>query len=82
MAGKHHEICPDQEIIRKSQISDEPGKWTDNIKNIGDIKNLNKVKLLKECQDQTKIENNLKTGIHFYTLSIMNETNKVSRHKI
>ena len=71
MAGKHHEARPGQEAIRKIQISDEAQKST-NI-SISYINN----SITEEFLDGPKIEEREKSCVHFYTLSIMNETNKV-----
>lgn len=77
MAGKQHESRPDQDSPRKGQISDESGK-----RDMNHQININyntHESLQKSPENSLEItdEDTLKTGIHFYTLSIMNETNKV-----
>ena len=79
MAGKQHESRQDQDSPRKGQISDECGMKNHEDMNISydSHENIQKVsesvlELDTASEDETK-----KNGIHFYTLSIMNETNKV-----
>lgn len=73
MSGKHHETRPGQEAIRKSQISDEARKWASINSKISYINN----SITEQYLDGPKIEEREKPCVHFYTLSIMNETNKV-----
>lgn len=76
MAGKQLELRPNHEIIRKGQVSDESEKREpiyDHIHMKNDLK----------PQDthifSSKDADFIETGLHFYTLSIMNESNKVLR---
>lgn len=79
MAGKQHEIRPEQESPRKGQISDETGRKYLKCINInypthesGQNASENSPKLRA-----TDFEETMKNGTHFYTLPIMNETNRV-----
>lgn len=74
MAGKQHESRPDHEIIRKGQVSDESGKREHLFDHVH-IKNDPKPQ--NTHIDASKDADFIETGVHFYTLSIMNESNKV-----
>ena len=74
MAGKQHETQPDQESSRKTQISDATGS-KENVSN--ELYNNIFRNPRKNVSDTSNIEEAVKTGVHFYTLSIMNESNKV-----
>jgi len=79
MAGKQHESRQDQDSPRKGQVSDESSKKDRETLDINyDL--FEKIQTLPELAlelDTTNEEEAKKNGIHFYTLSIMNETNKV-----
>ena len=78
MSGKQHESRLNQEPARKSQISDESqpkyvqNSLYDSRNNIFSCFNTQKM-LFPDGKDDDFV----KTGIHYYTLSIMNESNKV-----
>ena len=74
MAGKQHESRPGHEIIRKNQVSDESRKkelLNDQIQMKNDLIHQNTQAVASKDEDFVE------TGVHFYTLSIMNESNKV-----
>lgn len=80
MAGKQHESRHDHDSPRKGQISDESGR-----KDLGNLdincsshENIQKVTENALELGVTSEDEAIKNGIHFYTLSIMNETNKVN----
>lgn len=80
MAGKQHESRHDQDSPRKGQISDESGrKDLENLDiNCSSHENIQKVTENALQLGATSEDETIKNGIHFYTLSIMNETNKVN----
>lgn len=78
MAGKQHESRHDQDSPRKGQISDEFGKKNHAKKDM----NYDSHEIIQKLyEDGLELdvtnEETKKNGIFFYTLSIMNETNKV-----
>ena len=78
MAGRKHETKPEQETVRKGQISDGSGKneYTKPTENF-ECSLDTKYKSPSEQFENLKIEEPNKIDVHFYTLSIMNEANKV-----
>lgn len=79
MAGKQHETRPEQESPRKGQISDETVRKDLKCININyyDHETGQKVSESSSNLRAADYEETMKNGTHFYTLSIMNETNKV-----
>lgn len=77
MVGKKNESRQGQESLRKGQISDESGKKDTEDINYNFCEKLQNSPELSLDLDIIKEEDAKKNGIHFYTLSIMNETNKV-----
>lgn len=74
MAGKQHESRPDHEMVRKNQVSDESGNK--ELKIDGFVKE--DIPYPRYTHNTAaKDEDFVETGVHFYTLSIMNESNKV-----
>lgn len=75
MAGKQHE---EQESTRKGQIADESGKreFLNNSYDFEYISNSQHASSENRL-DGLKIEHKNKIDVHFFTLSIMNEENKV-----
>lgn len=80
MARKQHESRQDQDSPRKGQISDESGrKDLENLDiNFSSHESIQKLSENALELGATSEEETKKNGIHFYTLSIMNETNKVN----
>lgn len=78
MAGRQHETRPVQESIHKSQISDERGVKDHSVNGICD--NTNDILRQPSVKDSDTLKNEeaVKRGIHFYTLSTMNESNRVN----
>lgn len=77
MAGKL-QSRQGQDSPRKGQISDESGeKVMEILENYNSHEKIQNLPELALNLDIANVEDPKKNGIHFYTLSIMNETNKV-----